>query len=166
MFYPKNNCHRNEVKVFKMCMEWAARSCHISGLDTTAAEMREQLGECFNLIRFDRMTPSQFVNCLRMNGDIFQDIKHYAIKVKDTIEETVALINSATLHSLRQLSIKMPSNVSITNLFDDKLTTDMTFILMDGGGEEVGKFEAHYFVVAPKSKSKPHRLMFLSSSFV
>lgn len=129
-----------------------------------------QLGECFNLIRFDRMTPSQFVNCLRMNGDIFQDIKHYAIKVKDTIEETVeetvALINSATLHSLRQLSIKMPSNVSITNLFDDKLTTDMTFILMDGGGEEVGKFEAHYFVVAPKSKSKPHRLMFLSSSFV
>lgn len=47
----------SEIDIFEGCMAWAKSSCKQNGLDeTNSKNLREQLGECFHLIRFGAMS--------------------------------------------------------------------------------------------------------------
>lgn len=50
-----------EVEVFDACLVWAKNACRLKEIDETNAEnLRNQLGDCFNLIRFGAMTSDEF----------------------------------------------------------------------------------------------------------
>lgn len=52
----------DETDIFEACLAWAKFNCEQNGIDNTkAANLREQLGDCFNLIRFGAMTHDDFV---------------------------------------------------------------------------------------------------------
>lgn len=55
--------NRDEFAIFEAYMHWAKTSCEREKVTPKMSEWRTELGECFNLIRFDAMTPLQFMKC-------------------------------------------------------------------------------------------------------
>lgn len=59
--------------VFQGCIKWAKKSCETKGIDATnVRNLRTELADCFNLIRFSKMTPAQFVKCQNQYFDMFE----------------------------------------------------------------------------------------------
>lgn len=52
----------DETEIFGACLEWAKFACDRNVIDENEPKnLREQLGDCFNLIRFNAMTHEEFV---------------------------------------------------------------------------------------------------------
>lgn len=52
----------NEIDIFEACLAWAKFSCEQNGIDSSKVEnLKTQLGDCFNLIRFGAMSYDDFV---------------------------------------------------------------------------------------------------------
>lgn len=55
----------DEIHVFHAAMLWAMEACRRAGIDETNAEnIKQQLGNCFDLIRFPTMSPEDFYSCI------------------------------------------------------------------------------------------------------
>ncbi|XP_031622590.1 BTB/POZ domain-containing protein 6-like [Contarinia nasturtii] len=54
---------RNEKEIFDACIRWAKKSCEKKSIDPIPQNLRSELGECFELIDFDRMTLKEFIQC-------------------------------------------------------------------------------------------------------
>lgn len=53
----------DEIEIFDACMEWAKFACKQNGLnDKEAANIKNQLGDCFELIRFGAIKTDQLVS--------------------------------------------------------------------------------------------------------
>lgn len=58
----KDFVDRNEATVFENCIEWAKRACEKAAFNAESpVNIRAQLGDSFNLIRFESMTEHQFL---------------------------------------------------------------------------------------------------------
>lgn len=55
----------DEINLFNACIEWAKAACHKNGIDAFNSEnLKNQLGPCFNLIRFGAMEGEQIAEIL------------------------------------------------------------------------------------------------------
>lgn len=50
-----------EANMFDSCMKWAEQRCVENELDKTAENIRNELGDCFSLIRFKEMDNAEFI---------------------------------------------------------------------------------------------------------
>lgn len=91
-----------EAIVFASCMEWATNKCRSKNLDVSYAKnLRDQLSDCFSLIRFKAMESNEFAKCIDKYGDMFTNeeskaifmhfmqMKGYASNVRDTTLKNV-----------------------------------------------------------------------------
>lgn len=63
---------RSEIDVFKACMAWSKLSCRKNELDeNVVANVKDQLGNCFYLIRFGTMPQSRINKILKDKSDLF-----------------------------------------------------------------------------------------------
>lgn len=58
----------SEADIFDGCIEWAKYKCRENGIDENDQNVREQLGDCFTLIRFKEMENCEFV---KRCGELF-----------------------------------------------------------------------------------------------
>lgn len=55
----------DEINIFQATMLWAQESCKRAGIDENNAEnLKQQLGHCFELIRFPAMSAEDFYTCI------------------------------------------------------------------------------------------------------
>lgn len=63
---------RDEAKVFDACIKWAEAKCNVDGIaKPEMVNFRSALGECFELIRFKRMSYKEFVDRYELHKDMF-----------------------------------------------------------------------------------------------
>lgn len=55
--FEKLSC--GEERIFDACIDWASQKCKENNVEVTAETLREQLGDCFDLIRFGEMKQPQ-----------------------------------------------------------------------------------------------------------
>lgn len=61
-----------EVKIFDNCMNWAKQRCHEKELEESGENIRNELGDCFSLIRFKEMKNEELVKrCEVYNEGLF-----------------------------------------------------------------------------------------------
>ncbi len=64
------NCQ--EAEVFDACIAWSKNACIKNDLNPSlASNLRQQLGDCFYLIKFSEMQPQQISNRVSKYGDLF-----------------------------------------------------------------------------------------------
>lgn len=62
----------DEIDVLHASMKWATEACKRAGIDATVAtNQRQQLAECFDLIRFPAMSAEDFSKCLTDYDGLF-----------------------------------------------------------------------------------------------
>ncbi|KAJ6644244.1 BTB/POZ domain-containing protein 2 [Pseudolycoriella hygida] len=85
----------SEVELFNACVAWAKVSCHRKGLDgNDPGNVKKELGECFYLFRFGRMTMIEITTMVsdEFNEDLFSKkelIDVYRIKSEGDFELAV-----------------------------------------------------------------------------
>lgn len=67
-FLEMNELGCDEIQVYKGAMDWAEESCRKENLEVTMANKKQQLGPCFDLIRFPTMSTEQFSQCIAEEG--------------------------------------------------------------------------------------------------
>lgn len=90
------NCERNVLKhilrmdlmickeseLFAACLSWAANSCKRNNLDESkVCNLKNQLNECFALIRFGAMTPDEFIEITKKYREFFQTVDFATISL-------------------------------------------------------------------------------------
>lgn len=148
---------RNEVMVFERCIRWAKRSCEKAKLDPESSEnIKAQLGDCFELIKFGSMTATQFVQCLSINSKIFTNddrLQRISSEICGTKPRHDTLKSNLRIEKV-SFAIGISSDSQrklVRSLFDDKSTSDVTFIFKNQQNEEIGRQSAHKMVLAEKS---------------
>lgn len=63
----------DEIHVFHAAMLWAMEACRRAGIDENADNLKQQLGNCFELIRFPTMTPEDFYSCIADKENLLTD---------------------------------------------------------------------------------------------
>lgn len=63
--------HCYELMVFNACMDWAKQKCEAANIDGNSENCKEQLGDCFHLIRFTAMTNEEFCTVLQNHKSLF-----------------------------------------------------------------------------------------------
>lgn len=77
----------DEIHVFQACMNWAVESCKRAGIDENNAEnLKQQLGNCFESIRFPTMTAEEFYACIADKENLF------------TSNEIMDILSHLTMH--------------------------------------------------------------------
>lgn len=62
----------DETEVFDACMEWARNACESKDIDSSNAEnLRNELGDCFKLIRYNEMDEKAFAERYRLYSAMF-----------------------------------------------------------------------------------------------
>lgn len=144
---------RDEVNVFARSIKWAENVCKDANLDPeTQGNIRSQLGNCFNLIKFESMTSDQFIACLCMNTNVFKpgEIKElFGDKYKMEFVE-----RKCHDRAMKPLVIKtMTRDVqTLEKMFGDQSTADVFFILTNDNNQETERLAAHKCVLANTSK--------------
>lgn len=92
---PDNDC--SESNLLDAAMIWAKPACFTESDETpTIDRCKAKLGECFNLIRFNTMTSTEFSSCLFRNPGMFRtnDLEHRIISIT-----TNGLLNGPTMRT-------------------------------------------------------------------
>lgn len=77
----------DEIYVFQASMLWAMEACKRAGIDENNAEnLKQQLGNCFELIRFPAMSAEDFYTCIADKENFF------------TSNEIMDILSHLTLH--------------------------------------------------------------------
>lgn len=87
----------DEIDVLHACMRWATQACkraHIDG--TVATNQRQELAECFNLIRFPAMSAEDFSKCLNDYDGLFDAM------------EMLDILSHLTLHRDLRVATQFP----------------------------------------------------------
>lgn len=64
----------DEIHVFHAAMLWAMEACRRAGIDDNNADnLKQQLGNCFDLIRFPTMSPEDFYTCIADKENLLTD---------------------------------------------------------------------------------------------
>lgn len=89
--------------VFDTCIKWSTNQCRKKGIDESSPEnLRTELGNCFELIKFKQMQRNQFVErieliCSMLSKSETDDIFKYYV-----LPRTCNVFNAQTNQSLRQ----------------------------------------------------------------
>lgn len=86
----------DEIFIFDACMRWAAEACNRANVDSELMSNRkEQLGECFDLIRFPAMSTEEFSKCTERDGLFSGD-------------EVIDILRHLTLHQELRVATRFP----------------------------------------------------------
>lgn len=100
----------NEINIFDACLSWAKVACQRNDMDESIGEnLRIQLGDCFDLIRFGTMDIMEFAIHASSCKDLFQlgEIKDILFTI--TNKEVSKFIQKERTVILRYFGIiKMP----------------------------------------------------------
>lgn len=144
---------RDEVNVFARCIKWAENLCKDANSDPETPEnIRSQLGNCFNLIKFKSMTSDQIMACLSMNTNVFKpgEIKEL-FGDKYNMEFVEWKCHDRAMNPL--VIEKMTRDVqTLEKMFGDESTADVFFILTNDNNQETERLAAHKSVLANTSK--------------
>lgn len=81
-----DNLDCDEKAVFDACMVWSEKACEKNNMDPLEMKnRREQLGDCFHLIRFAAMEPLHISQCVSKHQDLFK---------RDELLEIIAMLSS------------------------------------------------------------------------
>lgn len=59
----------SEVAIFANCMKWAKQRCRAKELNENGENLRNELGDCFSLLRFKEMSIDDFVKLCKIYND-------------------------------------------------------------------------------------------------
>lgn len=83
----------DEIYVFQASMNWAMQACKRAGIDENSAEnLKQQLGNCFESIRFPAMTAEDFYACIADKESLF------------TSNEIMDILSHLTMHRPLQVA--------------------------------------------------------------
>lgn len=72
----------NPMTIFNACMKWASYKCGQKNIDKVAQNLRHQLGNCFRYILFEKMSLSEFAECLTKYKGLFESSEMERIIIK------------------------------------------------------------------------------------
>lgn len=73
--------HDDAYNTFLHCIKWAKKSCDRKNIDSTImANLRKELGDCFNLLQFSAMARDQFGKITFEYGDLLERYEIEAIQ--------------------------------------------------------------------------------------
>lgn len=85
----------DEIFIFQASMNWAQQACKRNGIDDTNAEnLKQQLGNCFDSIRFPAMTAEDFYACIADKENLF------------TSNEIMDILSHLTMHRPLQVATR------------------------------------------------------------
>lgn len=85
----------DEVHVFQASMHWAMEACKRAGIDENDADnLKQQLGSCFDSIRFPAMSAEDFYTCIADKENLF------------TSTEIMDILSHLTLHRPLQVATR------------------------------------------------------------
>lgn len=85
----------DEIRVFNAAMLWAMEACRRANIDELTAEnLKQQLGNCFDLIRFPAMSAEEFYSCISDKENLF------------TSNEIMDILSHLTLHRPLQVATR------------------------------------------------------------
>lgn len=85
----------DEVHVFQASMHWAMEACKRAGIDVNNADnLKQQLGSCFESIRFPAMSADDFYTCIADKENLF------------TSTEIMDILSHLTLHRPLQVATR------------------------------------------------------------
>lgn len=83
----------DEIHIFQASMNWAMEACKRASIDENNAEnLKQQLGNCFDLIRFPAMTAEDFYACIADKENLF------------TSNEILDILSHLTMHRPLQVA--------------------------------------------------------------
>lgn len=146
---------RNEWKLFDACVKWAQHATIKHKKTMSWEDIRRQLGDCFQLIRFNRMTSSEFVQCLSKYANIFgnKEINEISTAIIATERQNqLSLVKKLPLkpvHRGRLMTLNhvFEDRLTFYKLFNDTKTCDIDFEF-DGSDDRIS---AHQSILAIKS---------------
>lgn len=90
-----DNLSCDEVHVFQASMHWAMEACKRAGIDDNNADnLKQQLGNCFESIRFPAMSADDFYTCIADKENLF------------TSTEIMDILSHLTLHRPLQVATR------------------------------------------------------------
>lgn len=96
-----DNLDCDEKAVFDACMVWSEKACEKNRMDPLEMKnRREQLGDCFHLIRFAAMEPLHISQCVLKYKNLFE---------RDELLEIIALLSSDNAITLKAFGRKQGS---------------------------------------------------------
>lgn len=85
----------DEIRVFNGAMQWAMDACKRAGIEENSADnLKQQLGNCFDLIRFPAMSAEEFYSCISDKENLF------------TSNEIMDILSHLTLHRPLQVATR------------------------------------------------------------
>lgn len=149
--------NRNEIEVFENCIDWAKRQCEIAEKDSESPGiLRAQLGDCFNLIRFDTMTSAQFLECLSIDSVVFtlDEIKAFSSHFTGTkvYREALELQYDDSKVDIHNEKVIETDYSFLKSMFQDHTTADITFVFKNANNEVTERFSAHKCILAQRSE--------------
>lgn len=85
----------DEIHIFQASMQWAMESCKRAGIDENNADnLKQQLGNCFDLIRFPAMSAEDFYTCIADKENLL------------TSNEIMDILSHLTLHRPLQVATR------------------------------------------------------------
>lgn len=85
----------DEIYVFQASMNWAMEACRRAGIDENNAEnLKKQLGNCFESIRFPAMSAENFYACIADKENLF------------TSNEIIDILSHLTMHRPLQVATR------------------------------------------------------------
>lgn len=78
--------HKDPYDTFLHCIRWAKKSCERKDIDSSiTANLRKELGDCFELIQFSFMTRDQFRKIVSEYDKLFEQYEVEAVQQKHNI---------------------------------------------------------------------------------
>lgn len=156
---------RNEKRLFVACIEWAKRRMD-SYKSMCYQEIRQEIGQCFELIHFNLMDAGAFVECLSEFAPIFGSneigeiskaisIQHRGFQSRVDLKLTEEMETNAPrgrLHSMKH--IFTGRLVDFRKLYNDKKSADMCFRFQS----DAVRIVAHKCILATRSSIFQQRL--------
>lgn len=94
-----DNLSCDEIHVFQASMLWAMEACKRAGIDDNNADnLKQQLGSCFELIRFPAMSAEDFYTCIADKENLF------------TSTEIMDILSHLTLHRPLRVATRFEQN--------------------------------------------------------
>lgn len=89
----------DEIHIFQASMMWAMEACKRAGIDENNAEnLKQQLGHCFDLIRFPAMSAEDFYTCIADKENLL------------TSNEIMDILSHLTLHRPLRVATRFEQN--------------------------------------------------------
>lgn len=87
----------DEIDILRASMRWATEACKRADIDSSvAANQREQLAECFELIRFPAMSSEEFSKCISDYDGLFN------------VSEMLDILSHLTMHRELRVATQFP----------------------------------------------------------